>query len=169
MEYSFCARNAGRTTIMFLYKREPVFNRKTGVQDDFEVVKTRKVLCDFSGEIIENGLQYATEIKHGCGYEETWYYTNIDWLLKLMDKPEDDEFEVKHWIFSQFYHFKDHNSHGVWDESYSLMDEWVSNVKNEKSIFFECGTLAQAFEISRIRVLKKVLGSKVITVEDLGL
>ena len=70
-------------------------------------------------------------------------------------------------LFSSPFHF------GVgedgWDVSVALVDQWMKGFKSKKGLYKECRTIEEAFRISRVNIIKKLLSDKTYTKEQLGL
>jgi len=143
---------------MYSYKISPRFDPRTGKPTNSEKV-IDKLICDYSGEVIPEHLDYEVKIEQIGGSEETWYYDDEREYFENLGIDYGS-------VFISSYHFLS-NQDGH-DFSAKLVEEWTQNFNNKKSIFHHCLNLDTAFRLTRIRTIKKLLKNKSYSIEELG-
>ncbi len=160
---------------MIIYTLEKHFCERTGKELSPTQIESDKYICDFSGELIDSDHAcgsgfYDLEIKYNNDSEEDWYYESMPELAKILGIKDDsggDFYQLKQSLYEGKYHFL-YNMEGT-DHSLSLCKEWIDNIDNKKSIFYEIDNIARAFRKARYRTVCKLLKEKKYTIEELGL
>lgn len=153
---------------MRLFTVKNVYNRETGKKET-EIREDDKVLCDYTGEIIdlEDNYEYRLAYNIQFDYDDIceceWEEDNVDDLIKLLKPKGLDQFNLKSVIAESPFHYSVNTDYS--DKSKDLMRDWI----NGNPFLLNCSTIAQAARIWRLNLIINILENKKLTAEELGL
>ncbi len=149
---------------MIIYSKEQRFSPKTGRELEPDYAESG-LICDYTGRAIdmdeyEFRPMYSIKINydHSC---ETVFSEDED--RQYFQKAG---IEYSSLFESEFSFLVGDNGQ---DFSCNLLDEWSKGFSVEKSLFYQCLTVEEAFRRARARIAKKLLEEKKYSKEELGL
>lgn len=145
---------------MHIYISQIRYNQKTGNPDGNFVVKSKDVICDYTGELLAydeiEPLWYTISINYDHSSEPMWYEEKLRIELE-------DNYGVEYSEFSSLmespYHFKLNDDYT--DASLDMLKEWMGNPKMKHR------NVEEIFRITRLKTLKKLLSGSKFVVTDL--
>jgi len=151
---------------MKLYTTRKVFDRFTGKPNGEDFAPTGKYICDYTGVVIDGDENpecepmYKLKVSYNNDSEEVYYYDEV--------KEEFEEMGIDYGtMLSEPYTFAVNEDYT--DVSIGLVQEWMAERAEKKSVFYKCATIEQAMRIARVRTVLRLLKEKIFTAAELGL